>query len=128
MIKNYISFINERTYYNSHGEYAPFYEIRELQVYERDNYPRETFDEWQKKYNIKDEDLCIWITKSKKQAYTYLLPAAYYDDIISKTDKEVEQWIEREGITSELYEINDKDGFIIPESDDGDNGFLFIKR
>jgi len=127
MIKNYISFINERTYYNSHGEYVPFYEIRELEVYERDNYPRETFDEWQKKYNIKDEDLCIWVTNSKKQAYTYLLPSAYHDDIIDKTDKEIEQWIEREGI-DEVYEINDKDGFIIPESDDGDNGFLFIKR
>jgi hypothetical protein len=127
-MKNYSSFINERVYYNSHGEYAPFHEIRELEVYDRENYTPDEFEKWQKKYEITDGDMCIWVTKSKKQAYTYLLPAQYHDDIMGMDEWEVKKWIDEEGIEEELHEIDDKDGFIIPESDDGDDGFLFVKR
>jgi hypothetical protein len=126
-MKNYLSFINERIYYNSHGVYAPFSEIRELEVEERENYPKETFDEWQKKYKIKDNDLCIWVTPSERQALTYLLDAESHDIIMNMSEEE-EKWGDSVELDLELAEIDDKDGFIIPESNDGDNGFLFVKR
>ena len=127
-MKDYKTFINERVYYNSHGNSCPFSEVRRLEVDERENYPRAAFDEWQKKYNIKDDDTVIWVTPLKKQAYTYLLPSEYHDDILSKEEWEVQEWIDDKGIDEELYTIDDKQGFIIPESDDGDNGYLFVKR
>lgn len=127
-MKTYQSFINERIYYNSHGVYAPFSEIRTLEVEERDNYPMKTFNDWQKKYNIKDDDQCIWVTPSQKQALTYLLDAESHDDIMNLNDEDEKKWGDMLEMDLDLAEINDKQGFIIPESDDGDNGYLFVKR
>jgi hypothetical protein len=126
-MKTYQAFINERVYYNSHGNFSSFFNIRQLEETERENYPKGTFDSWAEQYGISDDDSCIWVTKDKKQAYTYLLPSQYHDEIMSKEEWEVEEWIDDKRIEEKLYEVDDKDGYIIPESDDGDGGFLFVK-
>jgi hypothetical protein len=133
-MKDYKQFILERklyrsqpsVYYNSHGHAAPFSEIRELEVDERENNTREEYDMWQQKYNIEDTDRCIWVTPSKKQALTYLLPSEQHDDIMGMEEWEVKKYIDEEGLDSEITELDSNTGFIIPESDDGDNGFLFV--
>ena len=126
-MKTFNQFINE-SYYNSHGNYSTFAEIRDIEVDERDNYPMEMFNEWQEKYNIKDDDKVIWVTNNKKRAYSYLLPPDYYDSILNMSDRQIKKALSREGYDDSISEINEKDGFIIPESDDGDNGFLFVKK
>jgi len=135
MITKFNSFIGEslfnkqKRYWNSHGQFAPFHEIRDIEVYDRENYTPEEFDAWQEKYEITDGDMVIWVTDNKKQAYAYLLPADYHDEIHNMSFSKVKRVMKEEGIDEEddVREIKDK-GFIIPESDDGDNGFLFVKR
>lgn len=113
-------------YYSSHGRLVPFSEIRKVEVDERENYDRAIFDEWQKKYNIKDDDQVLWVTPSKKVALTYMEEAEMHDEIMKMTDDQVEKYLEEKGYTPE--EIDAKTGYIIPESDDGDMGFLFVNK
>jgi hypothetical protein len=133
MIKNFNSFIDEslfssqKKYYNSHGQFSSFHEIRDIEVYDRENYTPEEFQAWQDKYEISDGDQVIWITDNKKQAYAYLLPADYHDEIHNMSIGKIKSALKKEDIDDDIKEIKDK-GFIIPESDDGDNGYLFVKR
>ena len=122
--------INENTYYNTHGHYAPYSEIKELEEEERENYPDGTFDKWKKKYNISDDDLVMWVTKNKRDVYHYLTSAENWDKMFSMTEDEMKEFIkenEEIDIDDEILEINDN-GFIIEESNDGDGGFLFVKK
>ncbi len=128
MIKKFDKFINE-SYYNSHGSWSTFAEIRELEVDERGNLPREEYDEWQEKYNIKDNDEAIWVTTNKKQAYAYMLPADYFEEVHNMNYRQIKRILRKEGYDDfDVVEISEKDGFIIPESEDGDNGFIFVRR
>ena len=128
MIKKFNTFINE-SYYNSHGSYASWADIRDIEVYDRENYTPEEFKEWQDKYDITDGDQVIWVTKNKKQAYAYLLPADYHDTVLNMSDRQIKMVLNKNGQNGdELTEIKETDGFIIPESDDGDGGYLFVKR
>jgi len=119
---------NQKEYYNTHGQFAPYSEIKELEEDERGNYPEGTFDEWAKKYNINDNDLCIWVTKKLRDAYMYLLPASMWNDLWEMSDEEAEELIKEEGYTKDDVNVINADGFIIEESDDGDGGFIFVHR
>lgn len=110
------------TVYNSHGQFCSWEEMRETEVTERNNYTMRTFRAWEKKYNIKPSDRVIWITPDKKMAYTYAALAQDYDKIMGMTLKEVEA----EFGADEITEIESNTGYIIPESDDGDNGYIFV--
>ena len=96
---------NEKTYYNSHGHTMLFSEFIELEVDERENYEMSDVEEWMVKYKITTDSECIWVTEDKAVAKSY-----HYTD------------------GEEVVEIDSEKGFIIPETDDGDEGFLFIYK
>ena len=58
-----------------------------------------------KKYNFGLNDKCIWVSPDKKEIIDHY--GADPGDVVTVTTEE---------------------GFIVPESDDGDNGFIFILR
>lgn len=87
-------------YYTTSGAMY-FWEFIEIEVYERDNYTLAEVLQWRDKYGIKDETAVMWVSPEPSIALSYQ-PA------------------------DEPTEIQSTEGFIIPESDDGNNGFLFI--
>lgn len=101
------SLINEylKKYYNSHGQTMTWKHMIEVEVDERGNHTMQQIQQWQKKYGIKDTDKCIWVTKNKRDVQRYTKYTRYTP-----------------------FEFDRNQGFIIPESDDGDNGFLFILK
>ena len=102
----------DTVFYNSHGQKMLFSEFIEIEVEERRNYPMRAVSRWMKKYNISPEDECIWVTKEPEHAFRYL------DWDQGRANYTVEN----------LHHIRATDGFLIPESDDGDGGFLFVYR
>ena len=111
------------TYYNSHGHKALWSEIRETEI-ERGNYTDADFDEWEKKYGIKPTDKAIWVTPSKRSAYAYMDEASASDKIMAMSEEKLERYAKRK--LGDPYEYSSDAG--IPESDDGDNGFLFVVK
>lgn len=97
-------------YYNSHGHPMYFGEFIELEVESRENYEMEEIEQWKRKYNISNDTECIWITRDEETAYTY------HDDYLNNYPFQ----------KNVVKKINPDAGFLIPESDDGDNGFLMI--
>ncbi len=131
MIKKFNKFINKDksiTYYNSHGSWTTYSDLRDIEANERGNYPAESFDEWQEKYNIQDTDNAIWVTPNPKMACRYLFPAMYWEELYDMSMSEIKRLARKEDIDLDLYEVTDKEGFIIPESDDGDEGYIFISE
>lgn len=115
-------------YYNSHGSWTTYADLRDIEANERGNYPIEQFNEWQATYDINDNDLALWVSPNKKIVYRYLFTAEYWDDIVDMSISQIKQLARKEDIDIDLYEVTDKEGFIIPESDDGEEGYIFIKR
>lgn len=126
-IKTFEAFSQGNVYYNSHGNWASFREIREIEV-ERGNYLEEDFDEWQEKYDIEDSDEVLWVTPNKKMAYRYLFNADMWDELVDMDLRKIERLCKKEYGDCDLYEVTDKEGFIIPESDDGEEGYIFVWR
>jgi len=87
----------------------------ETEVNERRNYTLEEVIRWIKKYHISSTSRLIWVSSNKAVAYKYGLLAKDWDRPLP---------VELTGVR----EIRDDEGFIIPESDDGDEGFLFVFR
>jgi ribosomal protein S18 acetylase RimI-like enzyme len=111
------------TYFNSHGFSMPWDELVEIEA-ERGNTANEDFQEWSKKYGIKPNDNVIWVAKNKNIAVWYASPAGDFDKIKGMSDSELNDYMQSEGI--ELYEYSLEDGYIIPESDDGDDGVIMV--
>ena len=120
--------LNESKYYNTHGYYCTFAEMKKLEVNERENHTDEDFEEWKEKYNISDDDEVIWVTKLQKDALRYIFPAEDWDDIYSMNTTQIKKLMKERDYDDDLYIINSSEGFLIPESDDGDGGFIFVKR
>jgi hypothetical protein len=114
-------------YYNSHGVWSSYREIQAIET-ERGNYTEEDFDEWADKYAIKPSDEVIWVTPNPIMAYRYLFPAEHWDTIVDLPLRKIKRWCTREFGDSDLYEVTSDEGFIIPESDDGEEGFIFVYR
>lgn len=112
-------------YFNSHGELALWSEIKELEVKERKNYTNKDFKEWEKKYGIKPDDQVIWVTPDKKGAVTYMASAEEHDAILGMNEEELATFIKDNNL-GDVAEFSGDEGVIIKESDDGDNGFLFV--
>lgn len=110
-----------KVYFNSHGYDYSFKDFVELEVEERGNYSKEFVKKIKQKYNIKDTDRAIWVTPNKRVALSYYLTANMRDEILSSDTNISENDVK-------LAEFTDKDGFIIPETNDGDEGFLMILR
>jgi hypothetical protein len=104
-------------WYNSHGESYSFEDFIDVEVNERENYTKEDVNGWAKKYKIKNSDNVIWVTADKYIANSYNLAAEEYGNRYSIPDKELN-----------VVEIDGEKGFIIPESNDGDEGYLFVYR
>ena len=112
-----------KTYYSSHDGTSTWAEWWEKEVCERENYSAYEASKWAAKYHICNDDMVKWVTPDKAVALSYrLLP---FDEgfIISK--EELGYLIN--GLLG-LSEYSETQGFIIPESDDGDDGFIFVFR
>lgn len=118
----------QKIYYSSHGCFANWSEIRELEVDERDNYPDEEVDEWEEKYGLKDDDKVLWVAKDKRMAASYGCDSDDLEYILSASDEDFLKYCEENEYDSEPEEINIEDGFLIEESDDGDGGYIFVLR
>ena len=112
-------------YYNSHGNDMLVRTFINVEVKERGNTELETVKQWMKAYDFSAHDRCIWVTKTKKEAVVYSVNAGDREDVLILQEDEVAQFCKLEGI-EEPYEYTEEQGYIIPESDDGDGGFLFI--
>lgn len=115
---------DSKIYYNSHGHADTFANIREVEVEERGNYTNEDFDSWAKEYGIQPEDKVIWVTPDKKQVVTYMAESEHYDKIMGMNEKQLEKYISK--LEETPVEFTDEQGVLIKESNDGDNGFLFV--
>ena len=113
--------------YSSHGEFCTWAEMKETEVDERGNYTKADVHKWERKYKLKDDSQVIWITRSRRMAYAYAALAGQYDEIMALPEEQLEDYVEEHEL-GELSEFNLEDGVLIPESDDGDNGFIFIWR
>jgi len=110
-------------YYNSHGFSMPWNEMVQTEI-GRGNYTKREFNNWAKKYNIKPNDNVIWVTANKNIAVSYTAPSSDYEKILSMSDSQLDKYIISEGI--ELNEYTQKDGNLINESDDGDEGYILL--
>ena len=110
-------------YYNSHGFSMPWTEMVQIEI-GRGNYTKREFNNWAKKYNIKPNDNVIWVTSNKNIAVSYTAPSSDYEKILSMSDSQLDNYIISQGIN--LNEYTQKDGNLINESDDGDDGYILL--
>ena len=87
----------------------------ETEIKERGNYTLAGVQNWMRKYNVSENDLAIWVSPKKWVANRYNLLAEEWDKAKYVPESEMN-----------VYEIKGNEGFIIPESDDGDEGYLFV--
>lgn len=92
----------------------------DIEVDDRGNYDIDDVNEWINKYNIQPNTKIIWV--------------ALEPYIAARYEMDVEDWDNAENIYNEnpndfnVKIIDSKDGFLIPETDDGDDGFIFVYR
>ncbi len=95
-------------------------EFIEIEVEERENYDIDDVNEWIVKYNIKPNTKIIWVALLPHIAARYEMGAEYWDD--------AEEIYNENPYDFNVKIISPNDGFLIPESDDGDEGFIFVYR
>jgi len=91
-------------------------EFIETEVKDRENYTKKEIREWKKKYHLTNDTVLIWVALYKWRAFSYLLGAEEMEGAENLSENEM----------YDVEEIKTEDGYIIPESDDGDDGFIFI--
>lgn len=104
-------------WWNSHGRWMTMRDFIEIEVEDRQNYTLSEIRNWMRKYLLTLDTDVIWVTKEQWQANRYNLSA---DDWERAHEIEVNE--------DDVHEISDEEGFIIEESDDGDDGYLFVSR
>lgn len=87
----------------------------ETEVEERGNYTHTEVKKWMGKYGLSMNDLAIWVSPLKWVANRYTLLAQEWDKAKFIPESEMN-----------VSEIRSDEGFIIPESDDGEEGYLFV--
>ena len=85
-------------YYNSHGATSSWLEMEEIEVFERNNYPKAEFDKWEKEFKITSNSEVIWITKSRAMAVTYSADLNDFDKIRGMSDDELDIYIGEQDI------------------------------
>lgn len=118
----------QKIYYSSHGCFAKWSEIRKIEVDERGNNTNEEVDGWEEKYGLKDDDRVLWVAKDKRMAASYGCDSGDIEYVLSASEEDFLKYCEDNECDSEPEEINIKDGFLIEESDDGDDGVIFVLR
>ena len=101
-------------YYTS-AKPVHFKDIIDTEVNERGNYTHEQVDHWKKKYRIDDHDKAVWVSPKKWVANKYNLPAEQHDEAHKIPEKDMDVMV-----------IDSSKGYIIKESDDGDEGYIFV--
>ena len=94
-----------------------FSEFLEIEVDERENYDLEDIEDWKSKYNLKNDDLVLWVTPKPYIAARYQMPSEDWD---------MAEQIYNDNPNDYGVEEVEENGVIIEESDDGDDGYLMI--
>jgi hypothetical protein len=103
------------TYYTS-AKPVRFRDIVDTEV-ERGNCTHDQANHWKKKYGIDDQDKAVWVSPKKWVANSYNL---------SSDEKATAEKIPENEM--DIRSIPSSKGFIIKESDDGDDGYIFVFR
>lgn len=90
----------------------------EIEVKERNNYDVDEVNNWIKKYNITEDSILIWVTKKPHIAASYQMNASDWDNAEEIYNKNPNNY--------NVQTIKSNKGFLIPESNDGNEGFIFI--
>ncbi|MBU1067311.1 hypothetical protein KKE60_05960 [Patescibacteria group bacterium] len=105
--------ISKKTLYTTSAA-QPLTEFISTEARDRGNYSEQEVSGWMAKYGLTKRDKVIWVSPDKEIAEKYTLTA--------------EQIAQGERSEVEVGKIDTSEGFIIPESDDGNGGFLFAIR
>jgi hypothetical protein len=119
-VKNWKQFLNEQQtneYYTT-SRPMTINNFIEIEVEERDNYEIDEVVNWIKKYKITENDKLIWVAMKPYIAARYEMSAEdwdYAEEIYNKKPNDFNVEI-----------IKSNKGFLISETDDGDEGFIFV--
>ena len=116
--------VDEKMYYNSHGISCSWNQMIETEVYERSNNTLEDVKAWEKKYNIRPFDQVIWVTPNKNMAAAYSGLADDHEAILAMSPIGLQEFLASMEVG--LCCFKESQGRIIEESDDGDDGYMFI--
>lgn len=105
--------------FSSHGCFARFEEIMELEIEERGNEPFVDFDE----ADIERYADCpaIWVTRAPINAFRYCLAAEEWEESVDVLMARYPDW------RTEVEEIDCTHLYEVAESDDGDDGVLLVQ-
>lgn len=114
------SFIPQAEYYTTGNVYYFEEFIRDQVSDDEDDglYDPEFVQEWIEKYNIKDSDEVVWVALEPHIAARYQMIGEEWDDAKEIYEKNPDDY--------NVRTIKADEGRIIVESDDGDDGYLFI--
>jgi hypothetical protein len=101
---------NKIKYYNSHGKFMSVKDFIELEVYDRGNYTRREIERifWRSGLELNLNFKCIWVTNDKQIALSYARDNSKPEDTV--------------------FEVDIEEGVILFETNDGDNGYLFVQK
>ncbi len=118
-IKKFNDFLNETfdTIYYTTSFPMSISKIIEIEVEERDNYEMSQVESWIEKYHIEEDDKLIWVATEPYIAARYQMSSDDWD--------RAEKIYKKNPGDFNVRTISSKEGVIIQESDDGDDGFLF---
>ena len=103
-------------YYSTYKNPLPFSDFIATEVLDRENYIIEQVQEWMKKYDFNMESKYVWVSPNPNIAARYNVEVKDWNNL-----EKIKEYID------DLYKYDsNKQGFIIPESEDGDDGFIFV--
>lgn len=92
----------------------------EIEVEDRENYDIDDVNEWISKYKIESDTKLLWVATTPHIAARYQMPAEDWDNAKEIYEENPDDY--------KVETVSSKSGTIIEESDDGDDGFVFILR
>ena len=92
-----------------------FKEFVDVEIDERGNYGNLDIPAIKQKYGLTDSSKVLWVTPEKWIANRYNLSSDEYDDAENIPEEDMS-----------VYAYTPEQGFIIPETNDGDEGYLFV--
>lgn len=107
----------EQTYYTTSNPMTMSNFIA-LEVEERNNCDIEDVNYWIEKYGIAPQTQIIWVALHPHVAARYQMNAEDWCNAENVYNANPEQF--------DVKQIKGTDGFLIPETDDGDDGFIFV--
>jgi len=110
---------NPINYYTTSGPMT-MDDFIDIEVEERENYDLDDVNEWIEKYDIKSNDDIIWVALEPHIAARYQMNGGDWDNAKEVYDGNPHDF--------DVKVIDSSKGFLIPETDDGDEGFIFVFR